>query len=118
MLILVLLVGNPATPSGSWFGYPYCFSVWDQSLFPGESLQTGQWFSQDQSVTVNGQAMTDAYWYAMLWLVTIYRLMKVTFCSQTRAVKPTLVLQPHSAPLDIKFGPSGDTNMYGVSRAL
>src|SRR5262249_48635220 len=34
------------------------------------------------------------------------------------ATKPRLLFQAHSAPLDIKFGPSGDSNAYGASNLI
>ncbi|KAH7103746.1 soluble quino protein glucose dehydrogenase [Auriculariales sp. MPI-PUGE-AT-0066] len=70
------------------FGYPTCLSVWAPSAFPsGDSLQVGDFFVQE----ING-TQSDA--------------------SCESAVKPDLMLQAHTAPLDIKFGVGDDTNAY------
>ncbi|EJD41614.1 soluble quino protein glucose dehydrogenase [Auricularia subglabra TFB-10046 SS5] len=67
-----------------WFGYPTCFSVWEPSLFPpSDNFTVGDWFTVDDNDSV---------------------------CSTS--VKPALVFPAHVAPLDIKFGPSGDSNAY------
>ncbi|KAF7326136.1 Soluble quino protein glucose dehydrogenase [Mycena kentingensis (nom. inval.)] len=86
------LLGAASAASSKYYGYPYCFSVWDPSLFPSsDSFSTGDWFVQ--SPNAGG---IDGNW-----------------CDSTSgAVKPKMLFQPHSAPLDIKLGPGSDTNAY------
>ncbi|KZV93096.1 soluble quino protein glucose dehydrogenase [Exidia glandulosa HHB12029] len=74
--------GDANSISGNrWYGYPTCFSVWNPTSFPsGDDFKTGDWFVQEPNSTIN-----DA------------------FC-QSKAVKPKLLFQAHSAPLDIKLG--------------
>ncbi|KAJ3033459.1 hypothetical protein HDV00_006342 [Rhizophlyctis rosea] len=82
-------LGNPANPTGSWYGYPYCFTIWDPSTFPkDQTYSVGQQFVQRPNNTINDST-----------------------CSRITA--PSLQFQPHSAPLDIKFSPvTSDTNAY------
>lgn len=40
-----------------------------------------------------------------------------TWCEKN-AVKPKLLIQAHSAPLDIKFGPKSDPRAYGERASL
>lgn len=83
--------GDPSKGNGTFYGYPYCFSVWNPSAFvpAGDNFTTGDWFAQ---------LLPSNYW-------------NDTSC-QTKATKPRLLFQAHSAPLDIKFGPNGDNNLY------
>ncbi|EJD35699.1 soluble quino protein glucose dehydrogenase [Auricularia subglabra TFB-10046 SS5] len=78
--------GDAASISGNrWYGYPTCFSVWDPSSFPpSDNFSTGDWFVQQPNGTIN-DASCDA-----------------------KAVKPKLLFQAHSAPIDIKIGPDGN----------
>lgn len=87
-------VGDASSISGNrWYGYPTCFSVWNSSSFPAsDNFKTGDWFVQNPNSTMN-----DAY------------------CN-SKAVKPTLLFQGHSAPLDIKVGP--DSSAYGMCSPL
>ncbi|KAJ3042881.1 hypothetical protein HDV00_006442 [Rhizophlyctis rosea] len=82
-------LGNPSKPTSAWYGYPYCYTIWDPSTFPTDQPYTvGQPFVQRPNKTIND-----------------------TLC--TAAKPPTLLFQPHSAPLDIKLNPSAkDTSAY------
>ncbi|KAG2006953.1 cellobiose dehydrogenase [Coprinopsis cinerea AmutBmut pab1-1] len=81
-------LGDPSNPRAIFGGYPDCYTVWEPSDFTDSPKQPGDWFTQDNS----GQ-YTDAWCNA-------------------NAVKPTLLLPPHTAPLDMKFGLGNDTNLY------
>ena len=85
---ILQLVGDPSNPQSVFGGYPYCFSVWEPSNFVDTTFQPGDWFVQAPNSTMN-----DAWCNA-------------------NAVKPTVLLPPHTAPLDFKFGVGSDTNMY------
>jgi len=82
------LVGDPSNPQTVFGGYPYCFTVWEPSNFVDTTFQPGDWFVQAPNSTMN-----DAW------------------CN-SNAVKPTVLLPPHTAPLDFKFGVGSDSNMY------
>ncbi|KAH7096096.1 soluble quino protein glucose dehydrogenase [Auriculariales sp. MPI-PUGE-AT-0066] len=82
--------GDALQTSDKFYGYPFCFSVWNPSLFTGETFKTGDWFSQQRSPY---QSYNDAW------------------CNEN-AIKPILLFKDHSAPLDAKFGPEGDDNFY------
>ncbi|KZV91095.1 soluble quino protein glucose dehydrogenase [Exidia glandulosa HHB12029] len=77
--------------SGPNYGYPNCFSVWNPSSgFPSsDSFKTGDWFVQQP----NSSAIDTAW------------------CN-SNTVKPKLLFQAHSAPLDIKLGPKSDPRAY------
>lgn len=83
-------VGNPNKPDEGLFGgYPQCFSVWYPEDITDVALQPGDWFVQDPRGN-----------YTESW------------CN-ANAIKPLLILPPHSAPLDLKFGVRpDDTNLY------
>ncbi|CAA7263001.1 unnamed protein product [Cyclocybe aegerita] len=81
-------LGSPSLPSNLFGGYPFCFNVWDTTDFTGENLQRSDWFVLEDNGT-----MTNAW------------------CNQN-ARKPTVLLPPHSAPLDMEFGIGTDTNLY------
>ncbi|EJD43586.1 soluble quino protein glucose dehydrogenase [Auricularia subglabra TFB-10046 SS5] len=67
-----------------WYGYPTCFAVWQPNQFPSsDSFKVGDWFTTNN----NDSACASA-------------------------IKPALLFQAHSAPIDIKFGPSDDSNVY------
>jgi len=83
-------VGPALGKPGTYYGYPYCFSVWDPAAFPEDNFKPGDWFVQQPNDTIN-----DA------------------FCN-ANAVKPTLLIPPHSAPLDMTFGQGHDSNLYGA----
>ncbi|TEB36598.1 hypothetical protein FA13DRAFT_1658324 [Coprinellus micaceus] len=86
----VYKLGNPAKPSGLFGGYPYCYTVWRGDVFPDGPREPGDWFVQDP----NTNQYTDRW------------------CDEN-AVKPTVLLPPHTAPLDMKFGNhTNDTNVY------
>ncbi|KAH6903296.1 hypothetical protein BKA70DRAFT_1566904 [Coprinopsis sp. MPI-PUGE-AT-0042] len=80
-------LGDPSNPRSLFGGYPDCFTVHTSENFP-DGKQVGDWFTQENSGTYN-----DAW------------------CN-TNAVKPTVLLPPHTAPLDMKFGLGNDTNLY------
>ncbi|KAK7032776.1 soluble quino protein glucose dehydrogenase [Favolaschia claudopus] len=80
--------GDAAKAANKFYGYPYCFSVWNSSLFPASApVSIGDWFVQTPNSTINSD-----------------------WCN-ANAIKPKVIFQPHSAPLDIKFSPI-DTNAY------
>ncbi|KAJ3504827.1 hypothetical protein NMY22_g17790 [Coprinellus aureogranulatus] len=83
-------LGTASSPNESFFGgYPYCYSVWNETDIPNADLSVGQFFVQDP----NG-AYSDAW------------------CNINSAT-PKALLPPHAAPLDIKFGVRpDDTNLY------
>ncbi|KAH7096098.1 soluble quino protein glucose dehydrogenase [Auriculariales sp. MPI-PUGE-AT-0066] len=84
------LLGDASSPQSTYFGYPYCFSVWNPSLFPSaDSFKVGDWFVQRPNSTGINGAWCDS-----------------------KATKPQLLFAAHSAPLDMKFGPSGDVSLY------
>ncbi|TFK32758.1 hypothetical protein BDQ12DRAFT_701066 [Crucibulum laeve] len=84
----VYKLGNPTSPTALFGGYPYCFTVWEPSNFVDKQFTAGDWFVQAPNTT-----LTDAW------------------CG-SNAVKPTVLLPPHTAPLDMKFGLGSDTNLY------
>lgn len=74
---------KPASKA-TWYGYPTCFSVFQPGLFPAsDNFKVGDWF------TLNN---TDS--------------------ACATATKPKLLFQAHSAPIDIKLGPRGDSHAY------
>lgn len=81
-------LGDPSVPNNQWYGYPTCFTVWGPNTFPsGTNLRVGQQFLQQPNSTFTDQT-----------------------CEQ-RSVAPRLSFQAHSAPMDGKFSPDGNT-MY------
>ncbi|EAU83830.2 hypothetical protein CC1G_09499 [Coprinopsis cinerea okayama7 len=87
----VYRLGNPTSPNENLFGgYPYCYTVWEETDIIDKSVRPGDWFVQD---TGNSQ-YTDAW-------------------CEANSVKPIALLPPHTAPLDMKFGVRpDDTNLY------
>ncbi|KAJ3498164.1 hypothetical protein NLJ89_g10254 [Agrocybe chaxingu] len=86
-------LGSPALPPNLFGGYPFCFTVWDTTDFRSESLQRGDWYYDSRFVLEDNGTMTNVW------------------CDQN-ARKPTVLLPPHSAPLDMEFGIGTDTNLY------
>lgn len=69
-------IGNLTDPQGGNYGYPYCFTVWNGSLFSPPLKQYDQFtLNETQNFTVACENVT----------------------------RPAYVLHPHTAPLDIKF---------------
>ena len=69
---------------GANYGYPFCFAAWNPDQIADYSGVVGQQFAiGEQHTPVND-----------------------SFC-QNNYVAPRLTLQAHTAPLDIKFNPSG-----------
>lgn len=88
----VYRLGPVTEPTGLFGGYPVCLSVWEAGDFKdGDvSKKPGDWFVQDPS----NSTFNDAW-------------------CERNATKPTALLPPHTAPLDMKFGvKKGDANMY------
>ncbi|TDL27219.1 hypothetical protein BD410DRAFT_824977 [Rickenella mellea] len=79
--------GSPASPAGSWYGYPYCFMVWTPSVFKDKTFKVGDMFVQAPNSTFNDASCNAAH-------------------------KPNMLFPPHTAPLDMKFGLASDTNAY------
>ncbi|KAF7324003.1 Soluble quino protein glucose dehydrogenase [Mycena kentingensis (nom. inval.)] len=99
--------GAASAASSKYYGYPYCFSVWDPSLFPSsDSFSTGDWFVQ--SPTTGGIDVSS------LRLPSLQNKPPCRCDSTSGAIKPKMLFQPHAAPLDIKLGPGSDTNAYGA----
>ncbi|TFK28302.1 cellobiose dehydrogenase [Coprinopsis marcescibilis] len=90
----VYRLGSTSSPASVFGGYPVCFTVWEGGDFGnGDTPKIpGDWFVQD---TTNGTFTDD-------------------WC-EANAVKPTVILPPHTAPLDMKFGArDGDHNLYAA----
>ncbi|TFK24069.1 hypothetical protein FA15DRAFT_436220 [Coprinopsis marcescibilis] len=87
----VFLLGNPTAPNEYFYaGYPYCFAVWEPSAIPDANLQPGDWFVQDNTGKFND-----------------------SWCRENAVDRPHIILPPHAAPLDLKFGvKEGDDNLY------
>ncbi|KAI0023955.1 soluble quino protein glucose/sorbosone dehydrogenase [Xylariomycetidae sp. FL0641] len=81
-------LGDPLTARDVWYGYPTCFSVWDPASFSGKSLKTGSHFMLAAGNGVTSDADCD-----------------------TKATKPRLSFQAHSAPIWNAFDANA-TNMY------
>lgn len=90
MSFFTLLVGQANSANESFFGgAPYCYTVYDPAPITDLSLQPGDYFALQPNSTFN-----DAW------------------CS-TNAAKPSLILPPHTSPLDMKFGVTkDDSNLY------
>ncbi|KAJ3033542.1 hypothetical protein HDV00_006077 [Rhizophlyctis rosea] len=88
-------LGNPSDlrhRRAGWYGYPYCFTVYDPQPFPHDrSYKRGDQFVESPGKTVAGVLTTDS------------------LCNNV--TKPTQVFPAHNAPLDLKFSPH-DTNAY------
>jgi glucose/arabinose dehydrogenase len=77
---------NDTSTLGANHGYPGCFALWNTTDFPSQgTLTVGSQFSLDNNATYND-----------------------TYCTE-QTKPPRLTFQAHTAPLDIKFTPSGDT---------
>ncbi|KZV91846.1 soluble quino protein glucose dehydrogenase [Exidia glandulosa HHB12029] len=78
------LAASSVPTSSKWYGYPTCFAVWQPNQFPStDSFKIGDWFTMNNNDTA---------------------------CATAK--KPSVLFQAHSAPIDIKFGPSGDSDAY------
>ncbi|CAA7262731.1 unnamed protein product [Cyclocybe aegerita] len=84
----VYRLGDPTNPTNLFGGYPYCYTVWEAEDFTDRTFAPGDWFVQDSNDT-----LTDEW-------------------CDSNAVRPTVLLPPHTAPLDMKFGVGSDTNLY------
>ncbi|KAJ3053821.1 hypothetical protein HK097_003287 [Rhizophlyctis rosea] len=85
-------LGNPTSPKAGWYGYPYCFTVYDPTPFPHDRrYRPGDQFVQEPGSTVAGVRTTD-------------RLCR-------NVTQPAVIFPAHNAPLDLKFSPV-DTNAY------
>lgn len=85
----VYRLGDPRNPTGLFGGYPYCYTVWEGEAFTDASKVPGDWFVQAPNATLNDE-----------------------WCNEN-AIKPTVLLPPHTAPLDMKFGPrQRDSDLY------
>ncbi|KAJ2924136.1 hypothetical protein H1R20_g12958, partial [Candolleomyces eurysporus] len=85
----VYKLGDPTKPTGLFGGYPYCYTVWEGEDFDDTDMRPGDWFVQAPNSTINDD-----------------------WCSENSA-NPTVLLPPHTAPLDMKFGAhENDTNLY------
>ncbi|KAF2196480.1 cellulose binding iron reductase-like protein [Delitschia confertaspora ATCC 74209] len=72
-------IGDVTKPNNNWYGYPTCFAVWNPSDFTDAKFQIGDHFVVSPNNTFkdeNCKAVVTA---------------------------PSLVFQPHSAPIDCKF---------------
>jgi len=82
-------LGSPANPNSTFFGgAPYCYTVYDTDDITDVSLKPGDYFALQPNSTFNDG------WCA------------------SNAAKPSLILPPHTAPLDMKFGKGDDKNLY------
>ncbi|EAU83775.2 hypothetical protein CC1G_07510 [Coprinopsis cinerea okayama7 len=84
----VFKLSNPRRPESSFAGYPYCFPVWDSNAIQDRRFERGEWSAILPETEYNDE-----------------------WC-QREAARPSLILPPHSAPLDMKFGPRGDDSLY------
>ncbi|KAJ2925324.1 hypothetical protein H1R20_g11771, partial [Candolleomyces eurysporus] len=85
----VYALGQANNANESFFGgAPYCYTVYDPAPITDLSLQPGDYFALQPNSSFN-----DAW------------------CS-ANAARPSLILPPHTAPLDMKFGVKGDNNLY------
>lgn len=81
-------LGDPTSPSGSWYGYPTCFTAWDGAILKGpQLLKTG-----DQFVVTPNNSFNDASCIG-------------------KSTPPRLSFPAHSAPISNVFDRNG-TNMY------
>ncbi|EAU83855.1 hypothetical protein CC1G_09524 [Coprinopsis cinerea okayama7 len=82
-------LGDPANPRSLFGGYPDCYTIWEPADFNDSTKRVGDWFTQTNSGQYN-----DAY------------------CNSNTTAKPVVLLPPHTAPLDFKFGVGNDSNLY------
>lgn len=80
-------LGDPRQPNTNWYGYPYCFTVGDPSVFTDKTFTIGEQFVQAPNATMND-----------------------TTCA-LEAVPPRFNIPAHSAPMDGKFDKSFE-NMF------
>ncbi|KAI1738599.1 soluble quino protein glucose dehydrogenase [Xylaria scruposa] len=74
-------LGDVTLANDKWYGYPYCFTVWEPNEFLDRVFQVGQQFVQWPIATFFGDEM----------------------CSDVLSIPPALGFQAHSAPLGCKF---------------
>ncbi|KAG4417817.1 hypothetical protein IFR04_009025 [Cadophora malorum] len=72
-------IGDVTKNNDKWFGYPTCYAVWKPSDFTDQKFQVG-----DQFVIAPNATFKDE-------------------TCKTLSKPPSLVFQPHSAPIDSKF---------------
>jgi glucose/arabinose dehydrogenase len=72
-------LGDPSKENAQWYGYPTCFAVWKPSDFADRKFAVGEQFVMEPK----GDVTDD-------------------MC-KTKAVGPKMVMQAHSAPLDLQF---------------
>ncbi|PVH76304.1 iron reductase domain protein [Cadophora sp. DSE1049] len=72
-------IGDVTKNNDKWFGYPTCYAVWKPSDFTDQKFQIG-----DQFVIAPNATFKDE-------------------TCKTLSTPPSLVFQPHSAPIDSKF---------------
>jgi len=83
----VYTLGAANQPNASFFGgAPYCYTVFDAADITDASFKPGDYFALQPNSTFNDG------WCA------------------SNAAKPSLILPPHTAPLDMKFGARDDDN--------
>jgi hypothetical protein len=106
--LTLITVGDPTRPTGIFGGYPYCYTVWEAGDFDDRTMNTGWWYGNHfffreptRPKIINSRfvqapnSTVDDDWCA------------------ANAVAPTVLLPPHTAPLDMKFGAHvNDTNLY------
>ncbi|KAL1842252.1 hypothetical protein VTJ49DRAFT_5730 [Mycothermus thermophilus] len=74
---------------GGNYGYPLCFALWNTTDFPSlGDLSVGQQFSLPNDATAND-----------------------TYCVE-ETVPPRITFRAHTAPLDIKFSPAGESRAF------
>lgn len=78
-------LGDPSKENTQWYGYPTCYAVWKPSDFTDRTFKVG-----DQFVMEPNSTFTDD-------------------TCKAKAVAPKLVMQAHSAPLDIQFSSDSKT---------
>ncbi|TFK28250.1 hypothetical protein FA15DRAFT_678483 [Coprinopsis marcescibilis] len=80
-------LSNPKSPRNLFAGYPYCFNVWDSKTVTDRRFELGDWSATFPEGEKNDQ-----------WCAEVMH-------------KLSLILPPHSAPLDLVFGPN-DSKLY------
>jgi glucose/arabinose dehydrogenase len=84
------VLGKPDSPNSNFFaGAPYCYTVYDPKPFTDVSVKPGDYFALQPNSSFN-----DGW-------------------CESNAQPPELILAPHVAPLDMKFGvKKDDNNLY------
>ncbi|KAI5919141.1 soluble quino protein glucose/sorbosone dehydrogenase [Camillea tinctor] len=72
-------LGDVTSPNDQWYGYPWCYTIWDPDVIRDRTFQIGEQFTPAPNDTYNDDV-----------------------CVRT-SVPPRLSLQAHSAPLGSKF---------------